>query len=83
MFFLIPLAKSRFATLVRGSGQGASPQLLCVLYKGGRASAYWKLPQHTYLFRGYLRVNDRTSVLSSVTPLFASLACDTVWTAFI
>ena len=32
----------------------------------------WKPSQGACLFRGYLRVNHRTSVLSTVLPLFAS-----------
>ena len=39
----------------------------CVsLAGGGRASARWELSQHACLFRGYLWVNHRTSVLPTI-----------------
>ena len=48
-------------------------------FMGRLISAHWKLFQHACLFRGYLRVNPRTSLLSTLPfPLFASRACNTV-----
>ena len=49
----------------------------CVSFRGGYARAHCKLSQHACLFRGYLWVNHRTSVLSTVPspPVCASSVC--------
>ena len=53
-------------------------------FRADGPKAHLKPSQHACLFRGYLRVNHRTSVLSTVPPpLFASQACDTVEMGFI
>ena len=58
--------RTRFLAGVRECGQGASPQLLCVLCMGRRAQNTLELYQHACLFRRRLRVNPRTSVLSTL-----------------
>ena len=47
-------------------GQGASPRSICVIFWAAGPKAHCKPSQHACMFRGYLRVNHRTSVLSAL-----------------
>ena len=70
-------------SFVGGCRSGASLVLSICPFRWTDPEHNWKPSQHACSFRGYLRDNHRTNVLSTVPPLFASRACDTVETGLI